>query len=389
MTLVEIARSLGIEAYPEALDAVYEAQHFYNPCDHSVPEALQAQYDLFGQYYDALLAAMEQLPEDPARYTWAKVVSAYIQTVPVEISSRIPMPATDGTPAGDLLPLIIMLPLIPLSIKEYRRKGFSEEEIQACLKAYQSSLNILTGQYGRPVVNQLYFWWLGLYAKAAIFRYGSFQFELRKAYNDVTFLKNQLTGQCVPVMTGGTVHHSGRILGSAGCTDPTNAFTVTLRETEDAWYGHAATASTVSPEETCYPKSLWTCILRPGDAVLSMHISRKADLSPKSVAEALSKAGAIAAKSYPEYNLKGIICHSWLLDPALERILGSDSNIAGFGNRFVRYPLRAKGTDVFTYVFPPNSPIDETLPENTRLQRGVKQLYLNGGYIYAHGGLVL
>lgn len=389
MKLSQIARSLGIQSYPEALDAVYEAQCFCDPCDRSVPAALQAQYALFGNYYDGLLLAMEALPKDPARYIWAQVVSTYIQTVPVEISSRIPMPTTDGTPAGDLLPLIILLPLIPDSIAQYRRKGFSEEAIHSCLEAYRGSLDILTAQNGRPLVNQLYFWWLGLYAKAAIYHCGSFQFELRKHPNEAVLLRDRKTGSVVPVMTAVTLHRSGRILGSAGCEDAEGALPVTLRETETAWYGHASLGAAVSMEECCFPKDRWESLLKPQDHILSMHISRGAKFSPEAVSEALTQARRIAMEAYPEFHIQGITCHSWLLDPTLETILGNASNIANFGSRFARYPVRSKGRDVFGYVFPANAPIDATLPENTRLQRGLKKLYLKGGYIYSYAGFLL
>ena len=70
-------------------------------------------------------------------------------------------------------------------------------------------------------------------------------------------------------------------------------------------------------------------------------------------------------------------------------MLGADSKIAAYGARFARYPLMSAGREVFSFVFPPNVTDLGALPENTRLERGLKKLYLNGGYIHAFAGIIL
>ena len=73
----------------------------------------------------------------------------------------------------------------------------------------------------------------------------------------------------------------------------------------------------------------------------------------------------------------------------LADILGPESKIVQYGNRFVRYPVMSAGREVFSFVFPPNITDLNELPENTRLERGLKKLYLSGGYIHAFYGVIL
>ena len=121
--------------------------------------------------------------------------------------------------------------------------------------------------------------------------------------------------------------------------------------------------------------------------MISFHIPKNADFSAEHLDRAFSL-GANAAKNfYPDFNLKCIFCVSWLLSPKLKEFLSPNSKITAFGDRYVRFPQKDEGKAVFTFVFPPNIEKYEDLPENTSLERGLKNLYLNGEYIYNTPGL--
>jgi hypothetical protein len=385
MELTQIAHSLGISQYPSALNELYASGNLCDPCDPALLEELQTQHNILGPYYDITRQAMLSLPKDPCRYAWAKVVATYLFTAPVELASKVPMPATDGTTVGDLLPLLILLPQIPVAVEAYRSKGFSPEAVAELTQVYGRCIAIVEKILGRPGINQLYYWWLCLYAKASIFHCGSFQFELRQLPKDTVFLQSLSSDALVPLMVTGTYHRSGQVLGCGSYTDPQGAFSVSLRETEDAWYGFPAIDGIVSPKEICFPKTQWRCALRPGDTVLSMHIAKGADLSPAALDNILIQATEIARRSFPQWNTNAIHCRSWLLDPVLCDILGENSNIARFGSRFFRHPIRSNGRKGFDYVFPSGVP-DAQLPETTRLQRGLKAHYLAGGGVYGCAG---
>lgn len=389
MELLQIANALGIEQYPPALDGVYAAGDFCDPCDLGLLEDTEKRYGIFGQYYEAVRQAMQLLPLDKNRYAWAQVVSTYIATAPVALASKIPMPATDGTAAGDLLPMLILLTQIPRSVEIYRSKGFSEEEIRVFTEAYAKGISIVERSLGRPAVNQLYYWWLCLYAKASIFHCGKFQFELRQLPNEAMFLQDKQSGRLIPVMTAGRFHRNGQVLGSAGSTEEEGAYEAAVLETEDAWYGFPATGRGAEHQKRCFPKERFTCALRPGDTVLSMHIAVGADLSRESVDGALAQAVQIARRSYPQWNTGAIYCRSWLLDPVLAEVLGDGSKIARFAQKFACHPMKSAGRAGFGYVFPGCSCPEEELPENTRLQKGLKAHFLSGGQLYGCAGAMI
>ena len=123
---------------------------------------------------------------------------------------------------------------------------------------------------------------------------------------------------------------------------------------------------------------------------MSIHIPKGADISPETLDAAFAEGRRILQLRYPEHTGNMIFASSWILDPTLETILGPNSKISKLGQRFVRYPQRSPGMHVFGNVFAKqleNKPYED-LPEDTSLMRGLKQLYLDGGHIYAYAGLI-
>ena len=390
MTLSEIATALGIDQYPHALESVFaEQSKKVNVCDFALLKALEAEYGIFQDYYDAVKAGMEALALDPIRLAWAEAVATYLLDAPFEKCVTIPCIPTDGTPAGDMLYMLVMLPLIPISIQDYLRRGFPEEMVRQMISTcYHSSIQIVIERTGRPGIDGLYFRWLMTYAKSRIFNLAGFCFEVKAFPENAMYLKHNQTGKIAVVLRKGSFHRSGRALGSLAYTDDTDARSTPFTETDESWYGLYAENSLTSQTPAKFLKSEWTCVLKPGDAVLSIHIPRNADLSDVAVDAAFQEGMRIANHHYNDLDIKGLYCSSWLLDPALAELIGNDAKIVRFGNRFIRYPFLSSGREVFTFVFRTSNYDPALLPETTRLERGLKKRYLEGDAIHSFQGVI-
>lgn len=383
MELRKIADKLSIGTYPEGMESIQPV----DICDEARIAALQEEFDLFGEYYEEVLSEAQRVSKDPELRTWGEAVAGYAFQASITEFRNTPFPLPEGSVG--FLPLLIHLPMVPVAVENYRSRGFSEEMIQTLLNSYKGCMDVVYSKTGSRGLNRTYFNWLMLYSKALIFRYRGFQFEV-KAFPDLAvFLKNRETGELVPLLRQGEVHKSGMILGAAGCEDADGSWTAEFLETEEGYYGYPAVNGKVSGEKVFYPKDQWAYALQPGQFVLSAHLPKGMDISKANVDEAFSTVKEIANQWYPDYEITALYCGSWLLDPALADILGADSKIAAYGARFARYPLLSAGQEVFSFVFPPNVTELDALPENTRLERGLKKLYLNGGYIHAFAGIIL
>lgn len=392
MQLRKIADAVGVGKYPAVLDDIYFSMAKTNApaCDILLIDHLQKEYNIFEEFYDVVRRTAEIINQDENRSAWVKTCVEYATNRPVSEAAMIPAPKADGTQISALLPLYILLPQIPLGIQKYKDRGFSNEEIHGINRGYAAGIRIVCEQTGMPGVNGLYYWWLSIFAKAVIFETCGLQFELRTLPEDVVYLKNKLDGTVIPVMSVGTYHGSGiQNLGCPGYEDPEGSFRARFGEDKENYYGHGAFNSVVDTEEKAFPKSLWACVAGPGDGCMSIHIPRNADISRETLDKAVESAYAIVKERYPEYDPKVIFGSSWILDPKLQEFVGPNSKITGLQKAFCTYPQKCDGKGLFGYVFPKNYESLETLPEDTSLQRKLKQFYMDGGYIYDYAGAIV
>lgn len=230
-----------------------------------------------------------------------------------------------------------------------------------------------------------------------LFKFDRYEFELRPMAGKVIYLKNKKTGKIVPVMLEGTFHRDGLVLGSTGYKDPEGSFEAEFAQTEDCYYGHGVENCRALAQRGAYPKNEWECVLKPGDQTVAIHIPAGADITDAYVMEAIRNVRPYIRQNYPGWDPVALYSGSWLFDPNLADIVGENSKIVRFGNLFIRHPIFTPGTSVFSFVFNktlennqvvPDMDFIRALPENTRLERGIKQVYLRGEAIINYSGAI-
>ena len=381
-------QALGITEYPDALEEIYRNPEQWNAdfCNEAQISNLQQSLNLLGTHCADVLEAARRLRQKPACFCWGQIVSTYLSRATLEEANALPMPGEDVH--GGALPLLVLLTQIPAAVHEYSRRGFSMDEIRQTLRPYANLIGEVRERTGVVGIGP-YFRWLCLYIKCRIFAFDGFEFDVRTLPEGCVILKNRQTGEAVALMDRMTLHKSGMVLGSAGCEAPEDSRTPVFEETGDGFYGCPAIRGKADGPVVYYPKDQWRVALRPGEPVLSVHLPKGSDLSARHLDSAFCRVLEKLRLHYPEVTVRAFHCWSWLLDPVLEEILGPDSKITRFASRFIRFPVKSDGMDVFTFVFPPNITDLNALPENTRLERGLKKQYLSGGYVYDFGGVIL
>lgn len=391
--LRKIADRLALGEYPEALEAIYEAQKdsIEPACDLCTIDRLQKEYDIFGEFYDLVRQTAERINADSDRSAWIRTAAAYFRANNREQARKLPIPKFDGTPEMDLLMLYIVLPQILSGIETAKKRGLGEESVKEACNVYKSSLRTVRRQIGRPAINRAYYLWLILYAKALIFRTGGLQFAMDKLPTTALWLQNTQSQQIVPLILTGTYHRTGKMpLGAKNYEDAEGSFSPSFSEDEVNYYGHGCIDHVLSRELQTYPKAIWTCIGKPGDACLKMHIPKNADVSRSATMAACQNAVRLCREYFPEHGPVGsVYCSSWLLNPRFKEIQGEGSRITQFEECFVKYPDRdPDGHAVFNFVFVRKPEKLEDLQEDTSLQRKLKKIYLEGDCIHTYSGVI-
>lgn len=236
---------------------------------------------------------------------------------------------------------------------------------------------------GRPGYSLLD--WYQLAIDCDLFRVGRLEIQLHHGFGGRCQVFEGPMGEQIALAHDMNVHRSGRTLGSLYCEDKDGAFLSAVVETADSYVGYPLDdAGLVSNVAITLPKTDWKRILCRGDDVISLHIPAGGGLTEEAVDDAIAEARAFVGTYYPDYKYKAFDCHSWLLDPQLIALTGEGSNIAKFCRRFRPITHYSKGEAVYNFVFfksDMNFKIED-LPENTRLERSLKQHFLSQKAIY-------
>lgn len=125
-----------------------------------------------------------------------------------------------------------------------------------------------------------------------------------------------------------------------------------------------------------------------GKKEISVHIPSDADLKEKSVERSLEESEKFFEKYYPEYKGAEYHCTSWLLSPSLLPLLPSKSNIRTFASLFEVKDFYPDDESYKVWLFKDGKIGIQDAPQNTSLQRSVKNFVLSGGRIgEGHGVL--
>lgn len=117
------------------------------------------------------------------------------------------------------------------------------------------------------------------------------------------------------------------------------------------------------------------------EIVIGIHIPSDADFSPSAVDKSIKMAKKFFENYYPEFSDCEYRCHSWLLDRQLKDMLHEKSNILNFQKRFEIFDAGEIDTEFVEWLFNTQTRDYRSLPENTSLQRNVKNHILNHGII--------
>lgn len=119
-----------------------------------------------------------------------------------------------------------------------------------------------------------------------------------------------------------------------------------------------------------------------GEYAIETHIPQGEALNIDDCLLSFELAKSFFDKYFPEKKPQYFMCDSWLLNPNLEKVLGSESNIVKFMRLWTPFPFKSDDSKqaikrVFGFDFDKSNFINA--PENTSLQKNLKKYLMNGG----------
>ena len=127
----------------------------------------------------------------------------------------------------------------------------------------------------------------------------------------------------------------------------------------------------------------------PGEYAIETHIPQGEPLLREDCLRSFDMAKEFFARFFPAYTPQCFTCHSWLLSPDFAKILDEKSNIVQFMRLWTQIPCEPDNSNqAIKRAFGLNFSREQlpNAPENSRLQRALKQHLLSGGSLNAAAG---
>ena len=287
--------------------------------------------------------------------------------------------------AYDMITGLAICSLVPYCYENLKAKGIPDDIIASCLKfpdkGVDEYINLHSGAYGYEN-----FAWYQLAVDGKLFRLGRLEIEPYANFHDGAFVFVNKKGDYTALAKDLLLHRDGFPLGSRGYEDESNSFTAKIYETDTHWVGYPFLSSGyIDKVPVSLSKKEWKIALSPKDKVINLHIPSDDSFTPEIIDNTIKYIKSFMKEYFSDIDYKAFVCHSWIIDTQLEDLLGQDSNIVKFGKRFNRLAVKSDGKGVFRFVFNHTNdgePVISELNENTRLEKAIKNHYINGRAIY-------
>lgn len=404
MTLRALLDALAVDSYPAYWDALYPdaaLEYAGQGCVYTSEaflRALDAELTLFPLRRDVVYRAAAAIRKNDLLARYTVILARAIRDVPREFyteysSLRLPTPPDGEDPLPyEMTGFFALLSTVPAEVRALRRRGVPEDCIRATVQGFDFSITIFERRHDRPGFDTGRMNWCSNFMPPSnALTIGRFNFAPGSFHYPAVVLQNT-AGAYRILMRGVRIHRSGLLLGSPNAMDEDGAYDADFIETDDGYEGYSPAPVTpgkpvvVQKTRVRLLKTGWKVVLQEGDGFLVTHIPEAQPFGHEYQLASYRRAREVYARCFPDLNIRGIHCRSWLLAPQMQSFLGPDANITRFQRDHLLYPCKCGGRDVFSHLF--TRPVERLadLPERTAMERGVKAIYLRGDVLYETAG---
>jgi len=397
MTLEQMQANLSLNKIPNCFFEIYEKiKYTYQEranliLSASFIENNLLKHHILTQYQELIQTAAEKIKNNPSLCLLLCLVEEYVKMGGNTCSDEYTEPKGEGI-EYDFFHLFPAIPTIKSSIAYLKNRNVPDKVIYDTMREYDTCVQTCCSTLGRPAFDKGRLGWIKILIHNSLIRIGRLKYEIPQKRNTL-FIKvyQNKEGMLAVFADGVSVHKDGMILGAPGFEKKEGSFYTECSETNTFIIGHLVKNGLIENKKTTFHKKDWKLILSKDDPVINIHIPSDGKFDQETIEQSFKQAREIFNHCYPDYPYKAFYCASWLMSVSLQTLLKPTSNILNFQKNFTLFPYPAYGTGVFQFVFPKQGIPDDynTLPEDTSLQRAVKETYLQGNYINEFSGFFI
>jgi hypothetical protein len=302
--------------------------------------------------------------------------------------SNWPVPEQTLGGQARLFALAMVASGVKHACENFRLTGVSQQvsdDSLGYIGEYVRNIKRKRGIYGLESVG-----WLRNYVRANVFRLGRLTFRASVYNLQYRVYVHRHTGAQITLCDGTQRYRLD------GCADGTNdifdpkAWLPEIKINEQQICGYPVRENALAClEPVTLNLSEWSEALRPGDWRIETHVAGGSRMPFQECLASYRQALNFFPSYYKDINFKAFTCTSWLLDPALPKILHPSSNICLFQNTFHLLPLYGNSKQAYDLVFGDINAKPELIPNKNTLQQAIADYVAAGNMMRDAGGYML
>lgn len=286
-----------------------------------------------------------------------------------------------------LFPLVVLVSGMNHAVEAYARKGLPEEVSRATLSFVGEYVEMFRQREGAWGVR--YVGWVKNHVRAELFRLGRLVFRAYDYNWPFRAFRSRRSGRVVTLCEGPCRYRRDGLADGANSIFDPEAWTAGVEIEADTVSGYPVSDDGAALREiVTLDAAGWEQVLAPGDRMIEVHIPAGSKLTPGECADSYRQAIDLFPRLYPRVHFAAFTCWSWLLDPSLQRMLPSESNIVRFQQRFHLLPVIGDESQAYDLVFGDSRADPLTAPRSTSLERAISDYVASGGRMRSAAGFV-
>jgi hypothetical protein len=252
---------------------------------------------------------------------------------------------------------------LPHTEKRYSELGIDEEIFIKTLSDISVWVQNAYNLVGHYCIRN--FSWIWRHLEARLFRIGRLQFLAKPFNNDIKGFYN-LKDNILLLLCGSRMElrANGDMQGICGEEKTMDGFLTEYNETEEFYIGNPITPYGKGlKNQIKLKKSEWQKVLDKDTCMLEIHIPRDGSFDADTIKDSYKQAKEFYKRHFPELDIKGMMCHTWLFTPQLQEMLSQKSNIVKFQRQFYLYPTKGSVGFLWNFVFNELTEVKDAKPD--------------------------
>lgn len=284
-------------------------------------------------------------------------------------------------------PFVFLLSCLAPRLDQLEKRGIPEDIRKDVSRRAVANITGIFERTGSWMIED--FQWFLNFFNGFIFHFNRLLFMPIITEGNFTMFRNKKTGEKRALFNGGFKFRAdGQLDGTNDIYTDKDYFISEFKETDEEYIGNFVNPlGFVRKGMMTLSKEEWEPVFGNGDWMISVHMPSGPGYNIENFKDSMLQARQFFSRYYPEWDIKGFWCESWLFDSRLQLVISEErSNIVKIQRQVYIFPMRTSDRMLLRELF--GTTDRKNLPRDNSLRKGAAE-YMDRGGRFNYLGMVL